>query len=85
MIEVENIGLNNPKTTLSTNDIEDNEYSDEGERQEYYIEDGWEEVLNKKPKGWAIKPRDHRHYGNCLPLLYNNGEPLIVIGPDCTI
>lgn len=79
MIEIENIALRkDDEHTQSTEDVE----IEENEEQ-YYVEDGWSEILNKRPKGWAISIKDDRYYGNCVPFLYLNGEPLIIIGPDC--
>ena len=36
-------------------------------------------------KGLAFKIQDDRHYGNCYPFLYLNGEPLCLVGPDCML
>ena len=51
---------------------------------EVYIEDEW---INKPmmQKGFSLTHRDSRHFGNCIPLLFLDGEPLIVIGPDCRL
>lgn len=32
----------------------------------------------------AWRPPDSRHYGNCIPFLYVRGEPLCLVGPDCS-
>lgn len=86
MIETENIGLNKVNVTASTNDFEAQADSEEEyEREEYYIEDGWGDTFNKKQRGWSWIQQDDRNYGKCQPFLYYNGEPLIVIGPDCRI
>jgi hypothetical protein len=34
-------------------------------------------------RGLSFRIQDDRHYGNCFPFLYLNGEPLCLIGPDC--
>lgn len=35
-------------------------------------------------KGLSFRIEDDRHYGNCLAFLYLNGEPLCLLGPDCS-
>lgn len=35
-------------------------------------------------RGLSWRIEDNRHYGRCSPFLYYNGEPLCIVGPDCT-
>lgn len=53
--------------------------------EEYYVDDGWTESFQGKAKGWSLSLKDERNYGNCLPVLFYDGEPLIILGPDCKI
>ena len=54
------------------------------EEVEVYVEDVWNKPVKHAPL-IRLTLRDDRHYGNCIPLLYFKGEPLIVIGPDCRL
>lgn len=41
-------------------------------------------VLYKGKRGFVFKDKeDPRHYGKCWALCYYNGNPLVIIGPDC--
>lgn len=75
MIEVE-------KTSFKTAEVPTQAPFDDID-EEYYMDDGWKESLNGKVKGWSLYLKDQRNYGNCLPLLFYSGEPLIILGPDC--
>ena len=77
MIEIESSRLKNEdEPTRATN-------LDDSAEEEYYVDDGWTESLKGTAKGWSIYSRDQRNYGNCLPLIFHDGEPLIIVGPDC--
>lgn len=78
MIEFQDTENTKNDNSLSTRDEESREV-------EYFIEDGWNTNFSNKPQGLSFKPKDTRHYGNCTPLMYYNGEPLILIGPDCNL
>lgn len=76
MIEFQDTEYTENDNSLPTRD-------EEGGEVEYFIEDGWNATFANKPSGLSLKTTDTRHYGNCTPFLYYNGEPLILIGPDC--
>ncbi len=76
MIEVENLY---PETSKPMGAIQE-----EVEEPEVYIEDEYSKTARPSPL-LRLKLKDDRHYGNCIPLLYYRGEPLVIIGPDCKI
>lgn len=76
MIEVENLyPETNKPSALVQEDIEE---------PEVYIEDEFSKPAKPSPL-LRLQITDDRHYGNCVPLLYYRGEPLVIIGPDCKI
>ena len=51
---------------------------------EVYVEDGWNKPVKSAPL-LRLTIKEDRNYGNCTPLLYYRGEPLVVVGPDCRL
>lgn len=86
MIEEENLY---PESKLEMSTRIDEEAHDHGgyhddDEAEVYVEDGWVNPVKSAPL-LRLTLKEDRNYGNCTPLLYYRGEPLVVIGPDCTL
>ena len=83
MIEIENYYPEKVKSTVSTN-VKEEEHEEIEEHEEHnYIEEQWTNKTSDYHRGFSISIPDERHYGRCTPFMYYNGEPLILIGPDC--
>lgn len=39
----------------------------------------------KQPPFFVMRMKDSRHYGNCIPFCYIRGEPMCLLGPDCSL